>query len=174
MNNITLGGYDPKRQRYYTYYETIAGGMGARPNHDGIDGIHTHMTNTMNTPIEALEYTYPFQVTQYRIRHGTGGAGYYRGGDGVRRDIKVQQEARFTVLSDRRKFNPYGLHGGEPGQKGENYLIRDGQEIPIASKHQLVLKSGDIISIRTPGGGGFGKLSPREQEVSWIKKKSSF
>jgi N-methylhydantoinase B len=157
MNNLTLGGYDPKKRRYYTYYETIAGGMGARPGRDGIDGIHTHMTNTMNTPIEALEYAYPFRVTRYHIRRGSGGAGRYRGGDGIRRDIQVLQEALFTILSDRRKFAPYGLQGGEPGQRGENYLIRDDQEIPLPSKCSLTLKANDIVSIRTPGGGGFGR-----------------
>lgn len=166
MNNITLGGYDPERKRYYTYYETIAGGMGARPDRDGISGIHTHMTNTMNTPIEALEYAYPFQVVRYQLRPGTGGAGRYRGGDGIRRDIQVRYETHFTILSDRRKFSPYGLQGGKPGQKGENYLIQSGQELPLASKCSLTLKPGDIISVRTPGGGGFGQQKSLKASIN--------
>ncbi|MFQ6015738.1 MAG: hydantoinase B/oxoprolinase family protein [Anaerolineae bacterium] len=157
MNNVSIGGYDPFRRRNYAYYETVGGGMGARPTKDGIDGIHTHMTNTMNTPVEALEYTYPFLVTCYKIRSGTGGKGRYRGGDGLRRDIQLLYDAQVTILSDRRKFAPYGLLSGQPGAPGKNILIKGGEEHPLSSKVNLFAQSGDVISIRTPGGGGYGQ-----------------
>jgi N-methylhydantoinase B len=158
MNNLTAGGWDPERQRPYAYYETIGGGMGARPNKDGADAIHTHMTNTLNTPVEALEYTYPFQVQRYEIRRGSGGAGQFRGGDGIRRDIKLLHDARVTILSERRKFAPYGLAGGEPGKPGRNVLIRNGEERDLRGKISLPVRAGDVVSIRTPGGGGYGCL----------------
>lgn len=158
MNNLTIGGWDPERNRPYAYYETIGGGMGARPGKDGASAIHTHMTNTMNTPIEALEYAYPFRVRRYAIRTGSGGAGRYRGGDGICRDLEILHEARVTVLSDRRKYPPYGLAGGEPGRVGRNLLLRgdasQGEELP--GKISLVVQAGETISIRTPGGGGHG------------------
>lgn len=156
MNNLTAGGWDPERQRPYAYYETIGGGMGARPNKDGADAIHTHMTNTLNTPVEALEYAYPFQVQCYEIRRGSGGAGQFRGGDGIRRDIKLLHDAQVTILSERRKFAPYGLVGGEPGKPGRNVLIRNGEERDLPGKISLPVEAGDVVSIRTPGGGGYG------------------
>lgn len=156
MNNLTAGGWDPERQRAYAYYETIGGGMGARPNKDGADAIHTHMTNTLNTPVEALEYAYPFRVRRYEIRRGSGGAGQFRGGDGIRRDIELLHDAQVTILSERRKFAPYGLAGGEPGKPGRNVLIRDGEEHELPGKISLPVRAGDVVSIRTPGGGGFG------------------
>jgi len=161
MNNVTIGGWDEIRNQPYAYYETIGGGMGARPNKDGADAIHTHMTNTLNTPIEALEYTYPFRVKQYSIRRDSGGKGRYRGGDGIRRDIEVLHNATVTVLTDRRKYPPYGLAGGEPGQTGQNLIIRDDKEEELASKVSLNVKTGDIISIQTPGGGGYGRQEDR-------------
>ena len=119
MNNITVGGYDASRGRDFTYYETIAGGMGARPTCDGIDAIHTHMTNTMNTPIETIETSYPMQVEQYTIRRGTGGSGEFQGGSGVVRSLRLLTDAEVTILSERRLFPPYGLQGGESGQLGK-------------------------------------------------------
>lgn len=157
MNNLTIGGWDPERSRPYAYYETIGGGMGARPGKEGADAIHTHMTNTMNTPIEALEYAYPFRVQRYEIRRGSGGAGRWRGGDGIRRDLELLHEAQVTLLSDRRKFAPYGLAGGKPGQPGCNVLIRDGEERELPGKISLAAQAGDVISLRTPGGGGYGE-----------------
>lgn len=157
MSNITVGGYDAKRGKDFTYYETIAGGMGARPTCDGIDAIHTHMTNTMNTPIEAIETSYPMQVEQYAIRKGTGGAGKYQGGSGVIRSLRLLTDAEVTILSERRVFSPYGLHGGENGQSGKNILIHEEKKQQIAGKTTLLIKKGDIVEIRTPGGGGFGK-----------------
>lgn len=157
MNNITVGGYDASRGRDFTYYETIAGGMGARPTCDGIDAIHTHMTNTMNTPIETIETSYPMQVEQYAIRRGTGGEGEFRGGSGVVRSLRLLTAAEVTILSERRLFPPYGLQGGESGQLGRNVLIRDGEEHTLAGKTTFSVSEGDVVQIETPGGGGFGK-----------------
>jgi N-methylhydantoinase B len=155
MNNLTIGGYDVSRGKEFTYYETIAGGMGARPNRDGIDAIHTHMTNTMNTPIEAIETNYPMQVVQYGIRRGTGGAGKFRGGAGVVRALRILTEAEVTILSERRTRGPYGLQGGKPGQPGRNVLISNGEERPLSGKVSISTREGDTIRIETPGGGGF-------------------
>jgi N-methylhydantoinase B len=157
MNNLTIGGWDSERGRPFTYYETIAGGMGARPGKDGADAIHTHMTNTLNTPVEALEYAYPLRVQRYEIRRGSGGAGQWRGGDGVRRDVELLADAQVTLLSERRVFAPYGLAGGEPGQLGRNVLLRDGVEQELPGKTTLAARAGDVISIQTPGGGGWGE-----------------
>lgn len=156
MNNVTIGGWDESRQTAFAYYETIGGGMGARPDRDGASAIHTHMTNTLNTPVEALEYAYPLRVQRYEIRAGTGGAGHYRGGDGLRRDIETLTNARLSLLTERRSSRPYGLAGGEPGAAGQNILIRAGQEHPLPAKGTVDLQPGDVLSIRTPGGGGFG------------------
>jgi N-methylhydantoinase B len=156
MNNLSIGGWDAERGRAYAYYETIGGGMGARPDRDGASAIHTHMTNTMNTPIEALEYTYPLRVERYEIRRGSGGAGRYRGGDGIRRDIRVLSDARVTILSERRTYAPYALAGGNPGQPGRNRLIRAGEAHVLPGKTSLDVEAGDTISIQTPGGGGYG------------------
>ena len=144
------------RERPYTYYETIAGGMGGHPNGAGLSARHSHMTNTLNTPVEALEYAYPFLVERYEIRRGTGGAGLHKGGDGVRRDIRVRFPAEASLISERRARGPYGLAGGASGTVGENVIIRDGVEIPIPSKGSVDLQAGDVLSVRTPGGGGWG------------------
>ena len=157
MNNLTIGGWDPARQRHYAYYETIGGGMGARPTKDGSSAIQTHMTNTMNTPIEALEYTYPFRVRQYAIRRGSGGNGRYRGGDGIIREVELLHDATVTILSERRHAPPYGLAGGQAGQTGQNLLIREGQIRQLAGKASLSVQAGDVISVQTPGGGGYGE-----------------
>ncbi len=156
MNNITIGGWDSERKRPFTYYETIGGGMGARPDSDGPSAVHSHMTNTLNTPIEALEYTYPLQVVRYEIRRGSGGQGRFRGGDGIRRDIQLLGDAQVSLISERRQLQPYSLAGGSPGQPGENTLIRNDSEAQLPGKGTFDLKEGDILSIRTPGGGGFG------------------
>ena len=161
MNNLLVGGHDPVRGRPFVYYETIAGGMGARPGKDGISGIHTHMTNTMNTPIEALEFVYPFRLLRYALRPGSGGPGKYRGGDGIVRDMEFLSRARVTVLSERRKFAPYGLHGGHHAERGQNVLLRGGyEEVVLSGKEVLDVEPGDVLSIRTPGGGGWGEPPP--------------
>ena len=170
MNNVTIGGHTPLslkgrggggEGRSFAYYETIGGGMGARPSSDGPSAIHSHMTNTLNTPVEALEYTYPLRVLRYEIRRGSGGAGKFRGGDGIRRDIQVLVGCQVTLLSERRHFPPYGLAGGQVGKTGENVIIRDGKEIPLPGKVSVDLQAGDVLSIHTPGGGGFGKRNEK-------------
>ena len=158
MNNLTIGGIDPRSQREFSYYETVAGGMGARPSHDGISAVHTHMTNSLNTPAEALEYAYPLRVQTYRVRKGSGGKGTHKGGDGVVREIETLAPARMSLLSDRRANQPYGLAGGESGMAGSQAIIRKGKPEPIASKGTWELEAGDRVRIETPGGGGWGKL----------------
>lgn len=157
MNNLSLGGYDPQHKQPFTYYETIGGGMGARHNAPGPSALHSHMTNTLNTPIEALEFSYPLRVLCYEIRRNSGGKGRFNGGDGIRRDIQVLLDCQATILSERRRFAPYGLQGGEDGKNGENLLLRAGETMPLPGKCTVELKAGDVLSIRTPGGGGYGK-----------------
>jgi N-methylhydantoinase B len=158
MNNFTFGAIDPRTGRPVAYYETVSGGMGARPTMNGISGIHTHMTNSMNTPVEALEHAYPVRLLRYSLRPRSGGEGKWRGGDGVIRELRFLTRAQITVLSDRRKFPPYGLQGGEPGHPGKNIVHRrDGATEILPSKFTQWLESGDILSIQSPGGGGWGK-----------------
>jgi N-methylhydantoinase B len=157
MNNITIGGYDHSLNTPFAYYETIGGGMGALPDRDGVSAIHSHMTNTLNTPAEAMEYAYPLRVLRYQIRQSSGGKGKFKGGDGIIRDIQVLTDAQVTLLTERRKRTPYGINGGQPGSTGKNIVIRNGDEISLPGKGSFTLKSGDILSIQTPGGGGFGK-----------------
>jgi len=157
MSNLTIGGYDTSRGRGFTYYETIAGGAGAAPGFDGASGIHTHMTNTLNTPIEALEAYYPMRVTQYGIRAGSGGKGKFTGGDGLIRELECLVESDVSVLSERRVLAPYGLYGGGEGKRGANYLIRSGRRHTLPGKASVRLAPGDHIRIETPGGGGWGR-----------------
>ncbi|MBI4458581.1 MAG: hydantoinase B/oxoprolinase family protein [Acidobacteria bacterium] len=160
MNNLSFGGTDPHTGQPFAYYETIAGGMGARPNADGPSGLHTHMTNSLNTPIEALEMAYPVRMRRYSLRHGSGGAGKYQGGDGIVREIEFLTEARGTILSDRRRIPPYGLEGGKAAKPGKNELILRGRKIkPLPSKAVFTASRGDILRIQTPGGGGWGKFT---------------
>jgi N-methylhydantoinase B len=156
MNNLTIGGWDEKRQRYFAYYETIGGGTGACLGSRGQSAVHSHMTNTLNTPIEAIEYSCPLRVIQYSIRRGSGGAGAWQGGDGIRRDIQMLENVQATILSERRKIAPYGLANGDNGTPGHNFLFRNGEEHELGSKGSYLLQAGDILSIQTPGGGGFG------------------
>lgn len=157
MNNLTIGGIDPRTGQPFAYYETVAGGMGARPGRDGLSGRHCHMTNSLNTPVEALEYSYPFRVRAYRLRRGSGGAGRYRGGDGIVREIEPLADAQIAILSDRRRLPPYGLAGGEPGRCGENRLVAGGREEILPGKCTRYVARGSLISTSTPGGGGWGK-----------------
>jgi N-methylhydantoinase B len=167
MNNLAIGGIDPRNGRPYTLYETIAGGFGARPDKDGVDGVHSHMTNTLNTPVEALEIAYPLRVERYEFITGSGGRGRYRGGLGIRRDITVLgNTARVSLLTDRRRHRPYGLAGGEPGKAGQNVLIRrEGQEVLLPGKGTFTVRSGETVSVRTPGGGGCGDPAERGAEA---------
>jgi len=157
MNNTTIGGIDERNGRPFAYYETLAGGMGASSRQNGESAVHSHMTNTLNTPIEALEYSYPFLVTEYSIRRGSGGDGKYKGGDGLAREIQLLSEAEITVLSERRKTAPYGLHGGLPGQCGKNTLIKNGDVQAKPGKFTDHAPKGSVIRVETPGGGGYGE-----------------
>jgi N-methylhydantoinase B len=155
MNNVLIGGVDPRAGEPFSYYETLAGGQGARPGRDGMSGVHTHMTNTLNTPVEALELAYPMRILQYRLRDGTGGAGRWRGGDGlVRSYLILADAATLSLLTERRRRGPWGLAGGEPGAPGRNALIRDGQETELPSKATASVRRGDVVRVETPGGGG--------------------
>ena len=160
MNNVLIGGLDPRTGAAFSYYETLAGGQGARPGRDGMSGVHTHMTNTLNTPIEALEAAYPLRIVEYRLRDGTGGAGRWRGGDGIRRAYLVlTPRAVASLLTERRRHAPWGLAGGEPGAPGRNTLIRRGgrQEPDLPAKATVELLEGDVLAVETPGGGGWGE-----------------
>jgi N-methylhydantoinase B len=158
MSNLTIGGIDPRTGQAFTYYETMAGGMGARPGIDGISGVQTHMTNSLNTPIEALEYAYPFRVRQYAYRRGSGGEGKFQGGDGLIREIELLSPAQVTLLAERRRFRPWGLGGGEAGAAGRATVkrVRTGEETELPGKCSVYLETGDVLRIETPGGGGWG------------------
>jgi N-methylhydantoinase B len=156
MNNVTIGGWDPRLGKPFTYYETIGGGMGARIDANGPSAMHSHMTNTLNTPIEALEYAYPLRVVRYSIRENSGGAGKFYGGEGIIREIESLVESQVSLLTERRRFSPYGLSGGSPGMPGENFIFKAGTAQPISGKGTTILNCGDRLVIKTPGGGGFG------------------
>ena len=188
MNNVTFGGTDPRgvdgadadgggadgEGDPYAFYETQGGGFGGRAGKDGMDGVHVHMSNTMNTPAEVLETAYPLRVLRYSLRPDSGGAGAFRGGLGLRRDIEVRgHTARFSLLADRQQHAPYGLEGGEEGERGAAYLYEDsvayaaeadaevsvGEKLPQKSVHDL--DPGSVVSIRTPGAGGYGDPDDR-------------
>jgi N-methylhydantoinase B/oxoprolinase/acetone carboxylase alpha subunit len=162
MNNLTFGGEDPVRRRPFAYYETIAGGMGASAAGPGQSAVHTHMTNSWNTPVEALEHQFPVRLRRYRVREGSGGGGLHRGGDGILREYEFLCPATVTILSDRRKRGPYGLAGGSNGSAGRNTLhtapaSRSGGSRTLAGKATFDVQTGDVLSIETPGGGGWGE-----------------
>jgi N-methylhydantoinase B len=157
MSNLTMGGYDSSRGRGFSYYETIAGGAGAAPGFEGASGIHTHMTNTLNTPIEALEAYYPMRVTEYRIRAGSGGRGEFKGGDGLVRELECLVEADVSVLSERRVLAPYGLNGGGAGKPGANFVVSNQTRRKLPGKASARLRAGERIRIETPGGGAWGR-----------------
>lgn len=157
MNNLTVGGRRPDGL-YYTYYETIAGGMGAGPTGNGLSGVQVHMTNTLNTPVEALEMAFPFRLTHYSLRPNSGGAGVFQGGDGVIREYLLLAPATVTIMSERRTVAPWGLAGGQPGAPGRNVLIHpDGREEILPSKFTRYLDAGMRVRVETPGGGGWGQ-----------------
>jgi N-methylhydantoinase B len=159
MSNLTIGGIDPRTGETFTYYETTAGGMGARKGIDGISGVQTHMTNSLNTPIEALEYAYPFRVRRYGYRYGSGGDGEFRGGDGLVREVELLGDAQMTLLAERRRFRPCGLQGGEDGAAGAASVTKAGsaEKIELPGKCSRQISAGDVLRIETPGGGGWGK-----------------
>ncbi|HMB93454.1 MAG TPA: hydantoinase B/oxoprolinase family protein [Rhodothermales bacterium] len=157
MNNLTIGGLRDDGTPY-AYYETIAGGMGAAPDANGLSGVHVHMTNTLNTPVEALERAFPFRITRYSLRPDSGGSGTYCGGNGIIREYEMLAPATATMLSERRAIAPWGLHGGTPGKPGRNALIHpDGTEESLPACFTRPLAPDDRLRIETPGGGGFGK-----------------
>ncbi len=158
MNNLTIGGIEPSTGKPFAYYETVAGGMGARPGKAGVSGVHTHMTNSLNTPAEALEYAYPLRVRKYSLRPDSGGAGKFRGGDGIVREIEVVTDCEVTLLADRRTRGPWGLAGGVDGAPGKAYITRnDGSIVAMPGKFSTRLHKGERITIETPGGGGWGE-----------------
>jgi N-methylhydantoinase B len=162
MSNLTVGGFDFRSATQFgepfTYYETAAGGMGARPGLDGISGVQTHMTNSLNTPVEALEYAYPLRVRRYAYRYGSGGEGRYTGGDGLIRELEFLADAEVTLLADRRIFRPYGLSGGEEGATGHAWISKAdaATESDLPGKCSLRVAKGDSLRLETPGGGGWG------------------
>lgn len=156
MNNILIGSRGTGKP--FAYYETIGGGEGATPFRDGMHGVHTAMTNTRNTPVEALELAYPLRVIQSRLAAGSGGAGRYRGGDGIVRELEVLTDATVTLQTERRTTPPWGLEGGRPGRTGANTLIRsDGRSFQLPAKTTVSVQAGDRIRLETPGGGGWGR-----------------
>ena len=158
MNNLTIGGIDPRTGKPFAYYETIAGGMGARPSKPGVSGVHTHMTNSLNTPAEALEYAYPLRVRRYSLRPGSGGTGKHGGGDGIIREIEVLTDCEVTLLAERRTHGPWGLAGGEAGAPGKTSVIRNSGSIEeMPGKFSTRLRAGERIRIESPGGGGWGR-----------------
>jgi N-methylhydantoinase B len=169
MNNLAFGGTYPDgwaaASRHFAYYETIGGGAGAGQGADGADGVHVHMSNTRNTPIEALEYSYPIRVTEYRLRAGSGGRGRRQGGDGLVRTIHFLSPVTATITSERRRLAPYGLEGGRPGAPGRNWLLRDGAATLLPGKVTLSLAAGDALRIETPGGGGWGPVDQPDAEA---------
>jgi N-methylhydantoinase B len=156
MNNLTIGGIDPRNGASYTYYETVAGGLGGSPQREGASGHHAHMTNSLNTPVEALEYAYPFRMARYAIRRGSGGGGQHRGGDGLVREIELLGDTQVTLLADRRRTRPWGLAGGEDGASGVTTVVADGAEETLPGKCSRELKAGTRLRIESPGGGGWG------------------
>ncbi|MFW5940731.1 MAG: hydantoinase B/oxoprolinase family protein [Chloroflexota bacterium] len=154
MNNLTFGGVDTAIP--FAYYETLGGGIGAGPQGAGGSGMHAHMSNTLNTPVEALEYGFPLRVERYSLRHGSGGRGLHRGGDGLVRQIRFLAPVTVTLTSERRKRAPYGLNGGEPGAPGRNCLLSDEHKVPLPGKVVVTLDESQLLSVETPGGGGWG------------------
>jgi N-methylhydantoinase B len=165
MNNLLVGGRDPARPgEPFAYYETLGGGHGAGPGWHGASAMQVHMTNTRNTPIESLEHAYPLRVLETRIRRGSGGRGRFRGGDGIVRSLELLADARVTLITERRARGPYGLAGGEPGRPGENWVrerpgARAARRLP--GKIQIDLGAGAVVTVASPGGGGFGRRTAR-------------
>lgn len=161
MNNLTFGGTDHregKRGQAFAYYETLAGGVGASPDASGADALHTHMTNTLNTPIEAFEHAYPVRMVQYAIREDSGGDGKHPGGDGITRAYAFDAPATVTLLTERRRSQPYGLQGGDDASTGLNTLTdSQGNTTELPAKTTLDLTPGQTLTLQTPGGGGHGK-----------------
>ncbi|XP_044745499.1 5-oxoprolinase [Coccinella septempunctata] len=179
MNNITFGC------EKWGCYETVAGGSGAGPSWNGCSGVHTHMTNTRITDIEILEKRYPVFIRKFTLRKGSGGCGKFRGGDGVEREILFRSRVILSVLTERRVLQPYGMEGGEPGERGLNHLIRaDGRIINLGPKTSVEVQPGDVFQLHTPGGGGYGRMESgmatttsngsRENTVTFVERGSLY
>jgi N-methylhydantoinase B len=165
MNNLMMGGIDPVSGRPWAFYETIGGGSGGRPGKDGASGIQVNMTNTMNSPIEVMEHYYPVYFTSYQLRGGSGGVGRWRGGLGIERAFVAKAKVGVSVLGERSKVAPWGLHGGGSGELSSYLVERKGKAaVSVPSKSSLQLEDGDRLIIRTAGGGGFGDSRLREEE----------
>ncbi|MGH9031469.1 MAG: hydantoinase B/oxoprolinase family protein, partial [Acidimicrobiia bacterium] len=155
MNNVLAGGDG------WVYYETVGGGQGGRPDRAGMSGVHTNMTNTRDTPVEAIERALPLRVRRYGLRRGSGGGGDHPGGDGIVRELEMLAATTLSLVTERRVSRPWGLAGGEPGAPGENWLLPGGDESraePLPDKCTVHLRAGDVIRLLTPGGGGWGHL----------------
>ncbi|WXG47511.1 MAG: hydantoinase B/oxoprolinase family protein [Candidatus Atabeyarchaeum deiterrae] len=165
MNNVTVGGEESNQGRW-SFYETIGGGMGASLGVDGADGVHVHMTNTMNTPIEVIESSYPIRVVKYELRADSGGPGRWRGGVGIERSwTLLADSATVSILAERNKIAPWGLNGGREAARGAYFLLRsDGTQRKIGSKSSFKMNGGDTLIVRTPGGGGYGSPQERDPE----------
>jgi len=159
MNNVIIGGSDPGGAGMFAYYETIAGGMGGAPQGPGASGLQSHMTNTLNTPVESLENAYPLRIRRYQLRRGSGGSGRHPGGEGILREVELLGPARITLITERRRRSPYGLQGGGDGATGCNRLIRRDREEKLPGKCSFGGQKGDRLIIETPGGGGWGETS---------------
>ena len=157
MSNITFGGINPANNTEFAYYETIAGGMGARKGMNGVSAVQTHMTNTLNTPVESLEKDLPLLINTYSIREGSGGNGKFNGGDGIVREFKFLADAEVSLTTERRLSSPYGINGGKNGKSGKNILIVGDSETVLPPKKTFKVNKGDIVRIETPGGGGWGR-----------------
>jgi N-methylhydantoinase B len=164
MNNLTFGGTDPRDGSPVAFYETQGGGSGGHAGADGMDGVHVHMSNTRNTPVEVLETAYPLRVRRYALRPDSGGPGEFRGGLGLRRDVEARAEMTCSVLADRRRHAPYGIAGGEAGAPGEDYLLSGGTAERLDPKSTRELAPGETVSLRTPGGGGYGRPDDRNED----------
>jgi len=165
MNNLTFGGAYPagwlSASTQFAYYETIGGGAGAGPSSDGASGVHVHMSNTRNTPIEALEYSFPIRVEAYSLRRDSGGRGLHHGGDGLVRTIRFLAPATVTITAERRRRDPYGLAGGQAGAPGRNKLWHNHKAMELPGKTTFSVGSGDVVEIETPGGGGWGESTEK-------------
>lgn len=157
MNNLSLGGTHPVTGAPWAYYETLGGGAGASAEGPGASALHCHMSNTRNTPAEAMEYHYPLRVRRYALREGSGGAGRHGGGEGVVREIELLGPARASLLTERRVSAPYGLAGGHPGAAGQNTLLTGDEARALPAKGTALLEQGAVIRMETPGGGGWGE-----------------